>query len=135
MKWFDVHEQAFLDLKEAIQKPLVLRPPHWDEEFILQVDASNRGLGAILCQKGNEGEEHPVAYASRRLQPREQKLSTTKKECLGTVWAVELFRYYLYAGPLNCRLTTTRWSGLTKSVIKAESCCGGASLSKSMTCL
>ena len=96
LKWLDVHERAFLDLKEAIQKPPVLRPPHWDEEFILQVDASNRGLGAILCQKGKDGEEHPVAYASRKLQPREQKLSTTEKECLGIVWAVELFRYYLY---------------------------------------
>ena len=69
VKWLDVHEKAFLDLKEAIQKPPVLRPPHWDEEFILQVDVSNRGVGAILCQKGKDGEEHPVAYASRKLQP------------------------------------------------------------------
>ena len=96
VKWLDVHEKAFLDLKEAIQKPPVFRPPHWDEEFILQVDTSNRGVGAILCQKGKDGEDHPIAYASRKLQPREQKLSTTKKECLGIVWAVELFRYYLY---------------------------------------
>ena len=79
-----------------MQKPPVLRPPHWDEEFILQVDASNRGLGAILCQKGKNGEEHPIAYASRKLQPREEKLSTTEKECLGIVWAVETFRYYLF---------------------------------------
>ena len=28
VKWLDVHEKAFLDLKEAIQKPPVLRPPH-----------------------------------------------------------------------------------------------------------
>ena len=96
VKWLDVHEKAFLDLKEAIQKPPVFRPSHWHEEFILQVDTSNRGVGAILCQKGKDGEDHPIAYASRKLQPREQKLSTTKKECLGIVWAVELFRYYLY---------------------------------------
>ena len=46
VKWLEVHEQAFLDLKQALQRPPVLRPPRWDEEFILQVDASNRGLGA-----------------------------------------------------------------------------------------
>ena len=66
------------------------------KKFILQVDASNRGLGAILSQEDQEGEEHPIAYASRKLQPREQKLFTTEKEYLGIVWAVELFRYYLY---------------------------------------
>ena len=96
VSWLHEHEKAFFDLKEAIQKPPVLRPPHWDGEFTLQVDASNRGLGAILCQKGKNGEEHPIAYASRKLQPREAKLSTTEKECLGIVWAVETFRYYLF---------------------------------------
>ena len=96
IQWSTNHELAFQDLKGAMQNPPVLRPPHWEEEFILQVDASNRGLGAILGQKDQNGEEHPIAYASRKLQPREQKLSTTEKECLGIVWAVELFRYYLY---------------------------------------
>ena len=87
VKWLDVHEQVFLGLKQALQRPPVLRPPHWDEEFILQVDASKRGLGAILFQKGMDGEGHPVAHVSRKLQPREQTLSTTEKECLGIVWA------------------------------------------------
>ena len=96
IQWSTNHELAFQDLKGGMQNPPVLRPPHWEEEFILQVDASNRGLGAILSQKDQHGEEHPIAYASRKLQPREQKLSTTEKECLGIVWAVELFRYYLY---------------------------------------
>ena len=96
IKWKDAHKFAFQDLKQALQNPPVLRPPHWEQEFILQVDASNRGLGAILSQQDKEGLEHPIAYASRKLQPREEKLSTTEKECLGIVWAVELFRYYLF---------------------------------------
>ena len=96
INWKDAHESSFQDLKQALQNPPVLRPPHWDQEFILQVDASNRGLGAILSQQDKEGLEHPIAYASRKLQPREEKLSTTEKECLGIVWAVELFRYYLF---------------------------------------
>ena len=89
VQWNITHQLAFQDLKAAMQNPPVLRPPHWEDEFVLQVDASNRGLGAILSQKDQEGEEHPTAYASRKLQPRE-------KECLGIVWAAEQFRYYLY---------------------------------------
>ena len=48
------------------------------------------------CQKDKNGEEHPIAFASRKLLIREQSLSTTEKECLGIVWEVELFRYYLF---------------------------------------
>lgn len=77
-----------------MQTAPVMRPRHWNDDFILQVDGSNRGLGAILSQKDQDGEECPIAYASRKLQPKEEKLSTTEKECLGIVWAVELFRYY-----------------------------------------
>jgi len=96
ISWSEQHEVAFRDLKNALTGPPVLRPPHWDEPFIVQVDASNRALGAILCQRDQNDDEHPIVYASRKLQPREEKLSTTEKECLAIVWAVELFRYYLY---------------------------------------
>ena len=77
--WHVTHQLAFQDLKAAMQNTPVLRPPHWEDEFVLQVDASNRGLGAILSQKDQEGDEHPIAYASRKLHRREQKLSTTEK--------------------------------------------------------
>jgi hypothetical protein len=49
-----------------------------------------------LCQTDSDGVEHPVVYASRKLLDREISLSTTEKECLGLVWAVQLFRPYLY---------------------------------------
>ena len=96
VKWNEQCEHAFNDLKKALQEAPVLKPPKWDQVFIVQVDASNRGLGAILCQKDEEGNEHPIVFASRKLLPREEKLSTTEKECLGVVWAVEVFRYYIY---------------------------------------
>ena len=94
--WTDECEKSFQDLKSALTNPPVLTPPCFTNQFILQVDASNRGLGAILCQRDPSGDEHPVCYGSRKLLPREELYSTTEKECLGIIWAVELFRYYLY---------------------------------------
>ena len=94
--WNNDCESAFNDLKGTLMDAPVLSPPLWNRDFIVQVDASNRGLGAILSQNDEQGEEHPIVYASRKLQPREEKLSTTEKECLAIVWALELFRYYLY---------------------------------------
>ena len=90
------HELAFQDLKQALHRPPILKPANWNCEFILEVDASNRSLGAILSQIDEDGLEHPVAYASRKLEPREVRPSTTEKECLAIVWAVQLFRYYLF---------------------------------------
>ena len=62
----------------------------------LHLNLGSTTTGAILCQVDNEGQEHPVVFASRKLQPPEIKLSTTEKECLAIVWAVETFRYYLF---------------------------------------
>ena len=71
-----------------------MRSPCWDRVFILKTDASGFDLGAILSQLDDNNEEHPIAFASRKLQPRE--LATIEKECLAIVWAVETFRYYLF---------------------------------------
>lgn len=95
VNWSNECQASFQDLKQAMKGQPLLVPPNWENEFVLQVDASQRGIGAILSQKDGDG-EHPIAYASRKLQPREEKLSTTEKECLAIVWGVEHFRYYLW---------------------------------------
>jgi hypothetical protein len=96
LKWSSECEKAFQSLKLALCSNPVLKLPNFHLPFLLQVDASQRGLGAILCQTDSDGVEHPVVYASRKLLDREISLSTTEKECLGLVWAVQLFRPYLY---------------------------------------
>ena len=68
--------------------------PDFSCPFILQTDVSEVGVGAILSQTDTEGYNHPVAYFSRKLLPREQKYATIKKECLAIKLGMEAFRVY-----------------------------------------
>ena len=68
-----------------VKKPMVADPTR---AFVLQADGSNYGLGAILSQEGDDGEEHPVTCAIRKLLPREVKFATIKTESLGIMWDV-----------------------------------------------
>ena len=65
------------------------------EPFILPTDASDYGIGAVLSQMDASGEEHPVAYYSRKLAPREKNYATIEKECLSIKAAIQNFRVYL----------------------------------------
>ena len=58
-----------------------------------ETDASKQGVGAVLGQKDDLGFNHPVAYFSKKLLPRE-KYSTVEKECLGVKLGVEAFQTY-----------------------------------------
>lgn len=92
--WGTEQEKAFATLKEALTKAPILACPDFNQPFSLQTDASDLGVGAALTQKVN-GTEHVVAYASRSLNPNEAKFSTTEKECLAIIWALQKMRPYL----------------------------------------
>jgi len=61
----------------------------------LQTDASEVGVGAVLSQSDDEGLDHPLAYFSRKLLPKEQKFLTIEKECLAIKLGIEAFCIYL----------------------------------------
>ena len=67
--------------------------PYFDvnAETTLQMDASMKGLGACLIQKGKV-----VCYASRALTKTEQNYQNLEQEALGTIWGMEKFHYFLY---------------------------------------
>ena len=89
-------KQAFQELKKRISSPPILRLPGVSQPFILQTDASHFGVGAVLLQEDTAGEKRPIAFASRKLLPRESRYSTTERECLAITWAVKKFQEYLY---------------------------------------
>ena len=65
------------------------------------MDASDRGVGAVLSQCDDLDEEHPIAYFSRKLLPREQYYSTVEKECLAIKLSIEAFKVYLLGKPFK----------------------------------
>ena len=93
--WNQDCEQAFVTLKHKLTTAPVLKFPSFDHEFILDTDASAKGLGAVLSQQIN-GSEQVVGYASRTLTKAERQYCATRKEMLALVWGIRHFRPYLY---------------------------------------
>lgn len=94
--WSPACEAAFLALKQALVNAPVLAAPVPNKRFLVHTDASMFGLGAVLSQVGEDGGEHPVAYLSRKLLPREVSYAAVEKECLALVWALKKLNPYLY---------------------------------------
>ena len=93
--WDEDCDRSFQRLRDILcSKPIVVMPDS-NKQFILRTDASERGVGAVLMQEGENG-VHPIAYASRKLTKSEANYSTIEKECLGVVWGVRKFEPYLF---------------------------------------
>ena len=95
IKWNDACNMAFEILKSKLCSQPILKSPDFEREFILQTDASDRGVGAVLSQQDDDGIEHPIAYFSHKLLPREVNYSTVEKECLAIKKATHALRVYL----------------------------------------
>lgn len=92
--WNKACDDAFKLLKEQLITAPVLSCPNFDLPFIIQTDASGFGLGAVLTQQHSEGEK-VICYLSRSLTRNERNYSTTERECLAVLWAIEKLRPYV----------------------------------------
>ncbi|GFX71003.1 retrovirus-related Pol polyprotein from transposon 17.6 [Trichonephila clavipes] len=93
-KWGSGQEEALRDLKSKLASPPVLKPADGTKSFVIRTNASSMTLGAVLL-KGEKDEEHPIEHASRLLSSSERNYSTTEREALAVVWALEKFRGYI----------------------------------------
>ena len=94
--WQTQQEEAFQALKTMITNVPVLKFYDLNEEATIQCDASEKGLGATLLQKGQ-----PVALISRSLTKAEQNYAQIEKECLSIVFACERFNQYIHGRELT----------------------------------
>ena len=95
VKWSDEAEVAFNKLKEMLSSRPVLRLPDFTRQFVIRTDASNVGVGAVLLQR-YEDTLHPVAYASKRLTPAQERYATIERERWAIIWYLQRFYVYVY---------------------------------------
>ena len=88
--------EAFDHLKAACLQAPILAFPDFDKPFLLETDASGKGLGAVLSQKQADGWYHLIAYASHVMNETVQRYHSNKQEFLTLKWVVtEQFHEYL----------------------------------------
>lgn len=92
--WTPEADASFEKLKRCLATAPVLASPDFSKPFSIQTDASEVGLGAVLCQN-HLGYERPIAYASRTLNRQERNYSVTERECMAVLFGVEKFRGYV----------------------------------------
>ena len=94
-QWTNECQVAFEDLRHRLSSAPILAHPDFNRPFILDTDASNFGIGAVLSQIGEDNKEHVVAYGSRLLNKAERRYCVTRRELLAVVTFCRQFRPYL----------------------------------------
>ena len=94
-QWTPECQRSFDLLRNLLSSPPILVYPDFTKPFILDTDASNEGIGAVLSQLDAQGKERVVAYGSRVLSKAERNYCATRKELLAVVTFIIYFRPYL----------------------------------------
>ena len=89
--WSENCEHSFQELKRRLIEAPVLTLPDESGNFVIYSDASHKGLGCVLMQKGRV-----IAYASRQLKPNELNYPAHDLELAAVVFALKIWRHYLY---------------------------------------
>lgn len=100
--WTQTCQCAFDSLKQILIGPEIMGYPTDDGDFILDTDACDVSIGAVLCQV-QDGRERVLACASRTLNRAEQNYCVTDKELLALRYFVEYFRQYLLGRQFTVR--------------------------------
>ncbi|WVY94508.1 hypothetical protein V8G54_033596 [Vigna mungo] len=111
--WTDEATQAFDTLKAAVTQAPVLILPDFSIPFVLETDALGSAIGAILIQN-----KHPIAYFSKKLNPRLQRQSAYAREFFAITEVVAKFRHYLLGHKFVIRTDQRSLRSLTEQAIQ-----------------
>lgn len=93
--WTPDAQNAFDKIKELLSSSPILANPDFSKKFFLHCDASDYGIGAVLVQLDDDGQEKPIAFMSKKLNTAQRNYSVTERECLAAVEAIQKFRCYI----------------------------------------
>jgi hypothetical protein len=91
--WTSNHHKDFSTLKHALVMAPVLALPNFSKPLMIEIDASDGGVGDVLMRDG-----HPLAFLNNALRPKFKGLSTYEKEYMTIILAVQQWRPYLQQG-------------------------------------
>jgi hypothetical protein len=94
-KWNEDCHKSLDTLKQKLVTTMILIFMYWNKEFHVHVEASSIALGTVLSQLGEGDIDHPIAFASRKLSTIEKNYTTTEREGLEMVYALQKFKHYL----------------------------------------
>lgn len=95
-EWSSLCDEAFKSLKNLLVNPPILQYPDFGKPFIITVDASKNGIGAVLSQLSNDNSDLPVSFASRSFTKGESNKATIEQELLAIHFGIKHFRPYVY---------------------------------------
>ena len=99
-EWSEGCENAFKKLKSMLVSPPIVQAPKWDLPFELMCDASNFSIGAVLGQRRETG-PCVTHYSSKTLNYAQLNYTTTEKDLLAVVLALDKFRSYLIGSKIT----------------------------------
>lgn len=115
LQWPPSAQEAFEKLKTAMSSTPVLGIPDFSRPFFVETDASDLGIGDVLLQ-----DNHPIAYLSKALGIRNQKLSAYEKEFMVIMLAVDRWRPYLSRGPFTIKTDHRSLCNLTDQQLTSD---------------
>ena len=93
--WKDEHTEALEIIKEKLVNAPVLAPPRFGQPFEVETDASAKAIAAVLLQRNNNNELHPIVFASRTLNKHECRYPSVELEAMAVAFAAKEFAPYL----------------------------------------
>jgi transposase InsO family protein len=93
-EWTRECQSSFEQLRDALTRSPVLGIADPAKNYILHTDASDHAMGAILQQEDDNGDRHPIAYASKTFNDAQTRYDTTEREALAITWALQHFNTY-----------------------------------------
>ena len=110
-EWSSECGNSYEKLKVILTSKPILRLPDFTKAYIIDVDSSNRAIGAVLSQIDDEGREYAVYFASRTLKKAELNYTISEKECLAVVFGLIKFRTYVFGREFKVRTdhTALKW--------------------------